>query len=75
MQRSAQGSAFPEQLSGRETEILQLIADGLGNPQIARELYLSEDTVKTHVRRLMKKLGAASRSNAVAMGIRMRLIR
>jgi DNA-binding NarL/FixJ family response regulator len=71
----AERSALREELSTRETEVLQLIADGLGNRQIAGVLYLSEDTVKTHVRRLMKKLGAPSRANAVALGIRLRLIR
>lgn len=55
--------------------MLQLIADGFGNRQVARALFLSEETVKTHVRRLMRKLEATSRANAVAIGIRMRLIR
>lgn len=64
-----------QELSTRELEVLQLIADGLGNRQIAGVLYLSEETVKTHVRRLMKKIGATSRANAVAIGIRTRLIR
>jgi two-component system, NarL family, nitrate/nitrite response regulator NarL len=64
-----------EELSARELEVLQLIADGFGNRQVAKALFLSEETVKTHVRRLMRKLEATSRANAVAIGIRMRLIR
>jgi DNA-binding CsgD family transcriptional regulator len=62
-------------LSTRELEILELVADGLGNRQIATLLHLSEETVKTHLRRLMRKLGATSRAHAVALGIRTQLIR
>src|SRR5918996_356706 len=56
------------QLSKREIEILQLMADGLENDAIARELYISTETVKTHVRRILQKLGAHSRTYAVAVG-------
>lgn len=62
-------------LTRRELEVLQLVADGLGGAQIARALYISDDTVKTHVAHLLNKLGAASRANAVAIGIRNGLIR
>jgi DNA-binding CsgD family transcriptional regulator len=64
-----------QELSGRELEILELVADGLANRQIARQLHVSEETVKTHLRRLMRKLGATSRAHAVAVGIRAQLIR
>ena len=61
-------------LSARELEILQLIADGLENEAIARELYISTETVKSHVRRILQKLGAHSRTYAVAVGLRRSLV-
>ena len=48
---------------------------GRSNAEIGRELYLSEDTVKTHARRLFRKLGAADRAHAVALGFRWGLVR
>lgn len=62
-------------LTRRERQVLQLVADGLGNRQIGQALFVSEDTVKTHVRHVLTKLGATSRANAVAIGIRSHLIR
>ena len=61
-------------LSAREIEILQLIADGLENEAIARELYISTETVKSHVRRILQKLGAHSRTYAVAVALRRALV-
>ncbi|WP_199849731.1 response regulator transcription factor [Blastococcus sp. Marseille-P5729] len=52
-------------LTGREREITRLIARGLTNPEIADELYLSETTVKTHVRAILRKLGARDRVQIV----------
>jgi DNA-binding NarL/FixJ family response regulator len=63
-------SAPNGRLTARELEVLQLIADGLGGTQIARALYISDDTVKTHVTHVLDKLGATSRANAVAIGLR-----
>jgi DNA-binding NarL/FixJ family response regulator len=60
--------------SGRELEVLQLIADGLVNREIGGKLYLSEETVKSHVRHLLAKLQARSRAHAVAVGLRRGLI-
>lgn len=64
----------PDHVSARELELLQLIADGRGNRQIARELFLSEETVKTHVQRVLRKLQAESRAHAVAIALRNGLI-
>jgi DNA-binding NarL/FixJ family response regulator len=62
-------------LSGREIQILQLIADGLSNREIAAELFLSEETVKTHIHHVLGKLRARSRAHAAAIGLRSDIIR
>jgi DNA-binding NarL/FixJ family response regulator len=54
-------------LTPRETEVLRLVGHGLTNEQIADRLVLSEATVKTHVKRLMGKLGVSSRAQAVVV--------
>ncbi|HYN56780.1 MAG TPA: response regulator transcription factor [Motilibacterales bacterium] len=61
-------------LSGREVEVLEGMSRGKSNAQIGRELYLSEDTVKTHARRMFRKMGAADRAQAVALGFRWGLL-
>lgn len=61
-------------LSDREIEVLDGMSRGKSNAQIGRELYLSEDTVKTHARRLFRKMGAADRAQAVALGFRWGLL-
>jgi len=58
----------------REIEVLQLISDGLVNREIGQRLFLSEETVKSHVRHLLAKLQARSRAHAVAVGFRRGLI-
>jgi DNA-binding NarL/FixJ family response regulator len=58
----------------RESEVLQLISDGLVNREIGERLFLSEETVKSHVRHLLAKLQARSRAHAVAIGFRRGLI-
>jgi DNA-binding NarL/FixJ family response regulator len=63
-----------ESLTPREIEVLRLVAVGLGNKEIATRLEISEHTVKFHVASLMGKLGAASRTEAVTLGIRHGLI-
>ncbi len=57
-------------LSMREMQVLTGMSQGKSNAQIGRELYLSEDTIKTHARRLFRKLGAKDRAEAVALGFR-----
>jgi DNA-binding NarL/FixJ family response regulator len=63
-------AAPPVQLSMREMQVLTGMSQGKSNAQIGRELYLSEDTIKTHARRLFRKLGAKDRAEAVAIGFR-----
>jgi DNA-binding NarL/FixJ family response regulator len=61
-------------LSGREREILALLADGNSNPEIAAKLFISPETVRTHVRNAMAKLEADTRTQAVALALRYALI-
>ena len=56
-------------LTDRELEILQLMVDGLSNPDIAKKLFVSRSTVKFHVSNILMKLGASSRTEAVSMAI------
>jgi DNA-binding NarL/FixJ family response regulator len=59
-----------ETLSKREVEVLQKVAAGNRNGDIAALLFISEETVKGHVKHIMEKLGASDRTEAVAIGIR-----
>jgi DNA-binding NarL/FixJ family response regulator len=68
--RSTVRELTPIQLSMREMQVLTGMSQGKSNAQIGRELYLSEDTIKTHARRLFRKLGAKDRAEAVATGFR-----
>ena len=61
-------------LTEREMQVLVGMADGKSNAEIGRELFVSEDTVKTHARRLFRKLGARDRAHAVAAGFRAGLV-
>jgi DNA-binding NarL/FixJ family response regulator len=63
-----------EPLTPREKEVLQMLASGLGNRQIAAHLKISEHTAKFHVASILSKLGASSRTEAVSMGLRRGLI-
>jgi len=63
-----------ELLTPRETEILGMLADGLANKEIAVRLHISSHTVKSHVQSLFAKLGADTRAEAVAVGVRRGLI-
>ena len=63
-----------EQLTPRESEVLRLLADGLGNKEIAVKLSISEHTIKFHIHSILGKLGAASRTEAVTRGLRSGLI-
>jgi DNA-binding NarL/FixJ family response regulator len=62
------------ELTERELQVLRGMADGKSNAEIGRDLYVSEDTVKTHARRLFRKLGARDRAHAVASAFRAGLV-
>jgi DNA-binding NarL/FixJ family response regulator len=62
------------QLSPRELEVLGLLAEGLGVAAIARKLYVSESTAKTHISKIYEKLGAANRAQAIMKAVRTGLI-
>jgi DNA-binding NarL/FixJ family response regulator len=63
-----------EELTQREAQVLRLASMGLGNKEIAERLAISEHTVKFHVSSILGKLNAASRTEAVSLGIRRGLI-
>jgi DNA-binding CsgD family transcriptional regulator len=66
---TAEQTGFGE-LSAREREVLQHLSNGLTGEEIAERLYLSPETVRTHVRNVMAKLGAKTRVHAVALALR-----
>ena len=61
-------------LSVREIEILQLLADGCSNRDVSERLVVSVETVKTHVKHILSKLGARHRAEAVAIALRRKMI-
>ena len=77
-ERSSPARAVPlelaEPLTPRERQVLQMLASGLGNKEIATRLKISEHTAKFHVASILGKLGASSRTEAVAIGLRRGLI-
>jgi DNA-binding NarL/FixJ family response regulator len=70
---SSMGSKVP-QLTQRERDVLRLLADGLANEEIGKRLFISAETVRTHVRKAMDKLDADTRTQAVARALRDQLI-
>jgi DNA-binding NarL/FixJ family response regulator len=72
MEREARrdAEALLEELTDREREILQLLAEGMRNEGIARKLFISPQTVQTHVRNLLAKLGVHSKLEAVAFAVK-----
>ena len=71
---SPPAAELTEPLTRREREVLQMLAAGLGNKEIAARLSISDHTAKFHVASILGKLGAASRTEAVSLGIRHGLI-
>jgi two-component system NarL family response regulator len=61
-------------LTDREMEVLKLVAKGMNNRDIAKELYISENTVKNHIRNLLEKLHLHSRMEAVVYAVREKMI-
>jgi DNA-binding NarL/FixJ family response regulator len=73
--RAAQQEQFPTPvLTSRELEVLKLVAKGMSNKDVAEELYISENTVKNHVRNILEKLHLHSRMEAVMYAVRKRLL-
>lgn len=56
-------------LTPREVQIVQMVAEGLSNPEIGRELYLTADTVKSHVKRAARKLSGRNRAHVVWLAV------
>ena len=71
---SAEAAGRIPKVTQREREILRLLADGLTNEEIGKELFISPETVRTHVRKAMAKLDADTRTQAVATALRQSLI-
>jgi len=63
-----------EMLTAREREILQLLANGMSNADVAKKLFISQETVKSHVRHILAKLEADTRTHAVAIALRQAII-
>jgi len=63
-----------EALTGREIEVLRQVASGNRNRDIAEKLFITEETVKVHIKHIMEKLGATDRTQAVAIGVRRGII-
>jgi DNA-binding NarL/FixJ family response regulator len=68
------GKDKDDMLTGREREILQLLADGMSNADAAAKLFISQETVKSHVRHILTKLEADTRTQAVAIALREAMI-
>lgn len=70
----SQANGSTPELTQREREVLRLLADGCSNEEIGRRLFISPETVRTHIRKAMGKLGAETRTQAVAKALRLSLI-
>ena len=70
----AAGKGGVDILTPREREILQLLADGMSNADVAKKLFISQETVKSHVRHILAKLEADTRTQAVAIALREAMI-
>ncbi|MEX1158703.1 MAG: response regulator transcription factor [Thermomicrobiales bacterium] len=72
--REVRAPESPEALTERETDVLRLLARGMANKEIARQLSIGEKTVKTHVSHILAKLGVASRTQAALYAARVGLV-
>lgn len=73
-ERVSRGTEQRPPLTERELQVLRGMSQGKSNSQIGRELFLSEDTIKTHARRLFRKMNVSDRAQAVASGFRQGLV-
>jgi DNA-binding NarL/FixJ family response regulator len=73
-QAEDESNILVEKLTKREIQVLRMLADGVGNKEIATALKISDHTAKFHVAQIMAKLGATSRTEAVTIGIRRGLV-
>lgn len=74
LMRELRDTEQPDQLTERESDVLLLLTQGRSNREIATTLHIVEDTVKTHVRHILNKLGVQSRTQAVLMAMRLGLV-
>jgi DNA-binding NarL/FixJ family response regulator len=74
LMREVRAPESPEKLTGRETDVLRLLAQGLSNKEIARDLSIGEKTVKTHVSNILSKLGVSSRTQAALYAVQIGLV-
>lgn len=74
LMRQVRAPEAPDELTPREMEVLRLLAEGLANKEIARDLSIGEKTVKTHVSNILSKLGVLSRTQAALQAVRMGLV-
>jgi two-component system, NarL family, response regulator LiaR len=74
LMREVRAPDSPEALTDRETDVLRLMAEGMANKEIARELKIGEGTVKTHVSNVLAKLGVQSRTQAALHAVRIGLV-
>jgi len=72
--REARLSEQTQVLSRREAEVLRLLARGYSNKEIARDLHIGEETVRTHVRRIIAKLGVQRRTQAILVAMRLGIV-
>jgi NarL family two-component system response regulator LiaR len=74
IEAATQGPAIGHDLTEREYEVLQLLVEGLTNPEIAERLTISRSTARAHVSNILSKLGVSNRSEAVALALRNDLV-